>query len=76
MGFTLDEMNALNKSSLDELFIISQEYASFLAMTVHHDALCQLLANLVRRFCSRSAPTTPSGWVVDIAKSLYYSLMS
>lgn len=44
LGFTFDEMNALNQLSLDELFIISRESAQFLAVTVHHDALHLLLA--------------------------------
>lgn len=44
LGFTFDEMNALNQLSLDELFIISRESAQFLAVTVHHDALRLLLA--------------------------------
>ncbi|WP_406887593.1 DUF2857 domain-containing protein [Serratia marcescens] len=43
LGFTFAEMNALNKLSLDELFIISRESATFLAVTVHHDALHLLL---------------------------------
>ena len=44
LGFTFDEMNALNQLSLDELFILSRESAQFLAVTVHHDALHLLLA--------------------------------
>ncbi|WP_147198623.1 DUF2857 domain-containing protein [Erwinia sp. BNK-24-b] len=44
LGFTFDEMNALNQLSLDELFIISRESAPFLAVTVHHEALRLLLA--------------------------------
>ena len=44
LGFTFEEMNALNQLSLDELFIISRESAQFLAVTVHHDALHLLLA--------------------------------
>ena len=44
LGFTFDEMNALNQLSLDELFIISRESAPFLAVTIHHDALRLLLA--------------------------------
>ncbi|TCV96889.1 DUF2857 domain-containing protein [Biostraticola tofi] len=44
LGFTFDEMNALNQLSLDELFIISRASAQFMAVTVHHDALHQILA--------------------------------
>ncbi|WP_191232925.1 DUF2857 domain-containing protein [Citrobacter freundii] len=44
LGFTFDEMNTLNQLSLDELFIVSRASAHFMAVTVHHDALCQILA--------------------------------
>ncbi|WP_392431322.1 DUF2857 domain-containing protein [Yersinia sp. HM-2024] len=44
LGFTFDEMNALNQLSLDELFIISRESAQFMTVTVQHDALRLLLA--------------------------------
>ena len=44
LGFTFDEMNLLNQLSLDELFILSRASAQFMAVTVHHDALHQLLA--------------------------------
>lgn len=44
LGFTFDEMNALNQLSLDELFILSRTSAQFMAVSVRHDALRQLLA--------------------------------
>ncbi|MFP1821033.1 DUF2857 domain-containing protein [Lonsdalea quercina] len=44
LGFTFDEMNALNQMSLDELFILSRASAQFMAVSVRHDALRQLLA--------------------------------
>jgi len=44
LGFTFDEMNTLNKLSLDELFIISRESVQFMAVTVQHDTLRLLLA--------------------------------
>ncbi|MEC5317660.1 DUF2857 domain-containing protein [Brenneria populi subsp. brevivirga] len=44
LGFTFDEMNALNQLSLDELFILSRASAQFMAVSVRHDALRQLLA--------------------------------
>jgi hypothetical protein len=44
LGFTFDEMNALNQLSLDELFIVSRESAQFFSVTVHHDVLHLLLA--------------------------------
>jgi hypothetical protein len=43
LGFTFDEMNALNQLSLDELFIVSRASMQFMAVTVHHDALSQIL---------------------------------
>jgi hypothetical protein len=33
LGFTFDEMNALNQLSLDELFIVSRESAQFLQLS-------------------------------------------
>ncbi|MCG8710448.1 DUF2857 domain-containing protein [Brenneria sp. 4F2] len=44
LGFTFDEMNALNQLSLDELFILSRASAQFMTVSVRHDALRQLLA--------------------------------
>ncbi|ENU0860846.1 DUF2857 domain-containing protein [Citrobacter amalonaticus] len=44
LGFTFDEMSALNQLSLDELFIVSQSSAPFVAVSVRHDVLCHLLA--------------------------------
>lgn len=44
LGFTFDEMNALNQLSLDELFIVSRSSAPFVAVSVRHDVLCHLLA--------------------------------
>jgi hypothetical protein len=44
MGFTFDEMNALNQLSLDELFIVSRSSAPFVAVSIRHDVLCHLLA--------------------------------
>lgn len=44
LGFTYDEMNALNQLSLDELFIVSRASAQFMTVTVRHEALHQILA--------------------------------
>ncbi|MCL6336549.1 DUF2857 domain-containing protein [Pectobacterium carotovorum subsp. carotovorum] len=44
LGFTFDELNALNQLSLDELFIVSRASAQFMSVTVRHDALKQILA--------------------------------
>ena len=44
LGFTFDEMNALNQLSLDELFIISRNAAPFVAISVRHDVLHHLMA--------------------------------
>lgn len=44
LGFTFDEMNALNQLTLDELFIISRTSVQFMVVTVHHDAFQQILA--------------------------------
>lgn len=43
LGFTYDEMNTLNRITLDELFIISRAYARFMNVTIHHEALHLLL---------------------------------
>lgn len=43
LGFTFDEMNALNQLSLDELFIVSQSSAPFVAISVRHDVLRHLM---------------------------------
>lgn len=43
IGFTFDELNTLNQLSLDELFIIIRASTEFMSITVHHDALQQLL---------------------------------
>lgn len=44
LGFTFDEMNALNQLSLDELFIVSRSSAPFVTVSVSHDVLHHLLA--------------------------------
>ncbi|EPK6573464.1 DUF2857 domain-containing protein [Klebsiella quasipneumoniae] len=44
LGFTFDEMNALNQLSLDELFAVSRAAAPFILVTVRHDVLHHLLA--------------------------------
>lgn len=43
IGFTFDELNTLNQLSLDELFIVIRASTEFVSITVHHDALQQLL---------------------------------
>ncbi|SCX56599.1 Protein of unknown function [Kosakonia sacchari] len=43
LGFTFDELNTLNQLSLDELFIISRASAQFMAVTIRHDVLQQIL---------------------------------
>lgn len=44
LGFTFDEMDALNQLSLDELFIVSRSSAPFVAISVRHDVLRGLMA--------------------------------
>ncbi|CAI0897200.1 Protein of uncharacterised function (DUF2857) [Serratia marcescens] len=44
LGFTFDEMNALNQLSLDELFTVSRASAPFVSVSVRHDVLHHLLA--------------------------------
>ena len=44
LGFTFDEINALDQLSLDELFIVSRATAPFVSITVRHDVLHHLLA--------------------------------
>lgn len=43
LGFTFDEINALNRLTLDELFIVSRASAPFVSITVRHDVLHHLL---------------------------------
>lgn len=43
LGFTFDEINALNQLSLDEVFILSRASVQFMSISVRHDALRQLL---------------------------------
>ncbi|HHO8472704.1 TPA: DUF2857 domain-containing protein [Klebsiella pneumoniae] len=44
LGFTFDEMAALNQLSLDELFIVSRNSAPFVVISVRHDVLLHLMA--------------------------------
>ncbi|WPJ22503.1 DUF2857 domain-containing protein [Serratia marcescens] len=44
MGFTFDEMNALNLLSLDELFMVSRATTPFVSVSIRHDVLLHLLA--------------------------------
>ena len=44
LGFTFDEMNALNLLSLDELFMVSRSAAPFVSVSIRHDVLHHLLA--------------------------------
>ncbi len=43
LGFTFDEMNALNLLSLDELFMVSRAAAPFVSVSIRHDVLLHLL---------------------------------
>lgn len=44
LGFTFDEMNALNMLSLDEIFMVSRAAAPFVSVSIRHDILLHLLA--------------------------------
>lgn len=44
LGFTYNELEAINHLSMDELFILSRTSASFLNVTIQHEVLRQLLA--------------------------------
>ncbi|MDK2579362.1 MULTISPECIES: DUF2857 domain-containing protein [Enterobacteriaceae] len=44
LGFTFDEMNALNQLSLDELLTVSRAAAPFVSVSIRHDVLHHLLA--------------------------------
>ncbi|MBA8306122.1 Protein of uncharacterised function (DUF2857) [Klebsiella michiganensis] len=44
LGFTYNELEAINNLSVDELFILSRSSAQFLNVTIHHEVLRQLLA--------------------------------
>lgn len=43
LGFTFDEMNALNLLSLDELFMVSRAATPFVSVSIRHDVLLHLL---------------------------------
>lgn len=44
LGFTLDEINALDQLSLEELFTVNRAAIPFISITVRHDILHHLLA--------------------------------
>ncbi|MDN8600280.1 DUF2857 domain-containing protein [Citrobacter sp. S2-9] len=44
LGFTYDELNAINQLSIDELFIVSRASAQFMDVTINHEVLRHLLA--------------------------------
>uniref|UniRef100_UPI003A8F83FD DUF2857 domain-containing protein n=1 Tax=Salmonella enterica TaxID=28901 RepID=UPI003A8F83FD len=44
LGFTYNELEAINRLSVDELFILSRASAQFLHVTIQHEVLRQLLA--------------------------------
>ncbi|EDQ7230744.1 DUF2857 domain-containing protein [Salmonella enterica subsp. enterica] len=44
LGFTYDELNAINKLSIDELFVVSRASAQFMDVSINHEVLRQLLA--------------------------------
>lgn len=44
LGFTYDELNAINKLSMDELLILSRASSQFINVTIHHEVLRQILA--------------------------------
>ncbi|PXJ86880.1 DUF2857 domain-containing protein [Klebsiella variicola] len=44
LGFTFDEMNALNLLSVDELFMVSRATTPFVSVSIRHDVLLHLLA--------------------------------
>lgn len=44
LGFTYNELEAINRLSMDELFILSRASAQFLHITIQHEVLRQLLA--------------------------------
>lgn len=44
LGFTYNELEAINDLSVDELFILSRASAQFLHVSIQHEVLRQLLA--------------------------------
>lgn len=44
LGFTYDELNAINRLSMDELFILSRASSQFIHVTINHEVLRQILA--------------------------------
>lgn len=44
LGFTYNELEAINRLSMDEFFILSRASAQFLHITIQHEVLRQLLA--------------------------------
>ena len=50
LGFTFDEMNALNQLSLDELFTVSRAAAPFVSVIIRHDTLHRLLEQAAQEY--------------------------
>ncbi len=66
LGFTFDEMNALNQLSLDELFIVSRSSAPFVAVSIRHDVFATCWRCPVRRFSASSRLTVLSVWAARL----------
>lgn len=53
LGFTFDEMNALNQLSLDELFAVSRAAPPFVSVSVRHDVLHHIMAQARQEYRQR-----------------------
>lgn len=75
LGFTFDELSALNQLSLDELFIVSRASAQFMSITVCHDVLQQILM-LSRQEAQRQRQINRAIRLGDLLHSLIIFLAS
>ena len=74
LGFTFDEMNALNQLSLDELFTVSRAAAPFVSVSVRHDVLHHLLAQARQEYQHQQEinRAIPPGWLYLVAQPLFW----
>lgn len=63
LGFTFDEMNALNQLSLDELFTVSRAAAPFVSVSVRHDVCIIYWRRPARNTTINRRLTVLSAWV-------------
>jgi hypothetical protein len=73
LGFTYDELNAINALSLDELFALSRASAQFMNVTVNHENLRQILAQARQELLlqSRIHRAIQSGGSIELLNNFF-----